>query len=74
MNSVNGECKVISLNECRDTTNAFFKCLSLIDGWCIEENSNNCVSSIQKYFCKDNSTNFCKNISIEKDSCVSKNI
>ncbi len=57
LNSINGECKSLSVNECRDDTNALFKCTSLIDGWCINEDTNNCLKSIPNYNCMDPITN-----------------
>ncbi len=65
MNPDNSECKVLNLNDCRDTNAASYICLTIIDGWCKDKTSNSCVKSIQTNYCKERSTNYCKNILTE---------
>ncbi len=43
LNSVNGECRGLLVNECRDPTNSSFVCSLIEDGWCLDNLTSNCV-------------------------------
>ena len=61
----NGECKELSLNECRGTNNSSYDCTSIMDGWCIDEASNTCLVPIPNYFCRDKNSSLCVNIQLD---------
>ncbi len=68
---INGECKELSIDECRGVNNLSYICTTLTDGWCIDETTKTCLNPIPNNFCRDQTTNFCKNILLNNNLCAS---
>ncbi len=71
LNSSNGDCKELSVKECRGINNLSYICTNLIDGWCIDETTKSCLNPIPNNFCRDKNSNICKDIILDKNLCAS---